>query len=704
MNHSDEALATARTGYGVKRHLLMVALLVVTVLVSHGPSLWDGLFFDDHWHRSVSREYGWSFTDLVKSGTVDLSGKLNHLWWQTDKMVWQYARPVAMLITKIEYYAAGGARSDPMAIHAFAIFWHWATSLFVYGLACWAGLKPRWALVAGIMFLIMPHSFFTVGWAAARNALVGGMFFAASVLCYAHASLGRPDRSRASRGLLFGLAFALWILALLSRETALVLPGVIFLLDWTVGGTRHLLRRLPFHLPLWILCLAFVYWRVNYFSVDVVPEIYLTRPEGWDDLTYYRWAAIKLIHLLFCLTVYTPMLMGIATYEGVEKNWTILLVMTAVVLLIAVWYVAVSRGKRGRWVWPAWVVAAFLPVVPVFEMPHFGYLPAIPYAIMIAIVLSRLPVRVKPAVVTLVIIGTVWSLVLYHVLWWGTVRSEQLVYENIQATSPPPEPGAHRKMFFINLPIVAIYTPVAMREIWDFPVENLDGYVLTFAPHPLMMRKPSTVEQLDDHTLVVSTPPPGYFSGRPGQMLIDGSRSGEPLLTNDEINPGDTGFRVLVLDGDESGVRKLKFAFERPLASSNYWFYVSTPDMPAYLLRFDRQPQRLSPDDEALFEHALSQDTQIRATARAKIRELALPVARAMADPIRDELHLQSDASLSRVRDWWQRNEVRAQHELIAAFKQEYDTMFEQRQAFYELVKVARRVIRSDLFLTGGER
>jgi hypothetical protein len=47
-------------------------------------------------------------------------------------------------------------------------------------------------------------------------------------------------------------------------------------------------------------------------------------------------------------------------------------------------------------------------------------------------------------------------------------------------------------------------------------------------------------------------------------------------------------FDATVLEmADGGGVTKLKFTFHEPLDRSDYYFYVSTPERPAYRLRFD---------------------------------------------------------------------------------------------------------------------
>jgi len=295
--------------------------------------------------------------------------------------------------------------------------------------------------------------------------------------------------------------------------------------------------------------------------------------------------------LLFAQVFYTPMFLGLATYGGsaAAHAWAYVF-MVVLAGLIAFWYIVASRGVAGRWLWPTWTVVAFVPVLPVFVMPHFSYLPTIAYAVFVAILLMRLRGRWRPVITVLVLAAMLWSHFVYRTVWRGVARSEQLIYADITASTTRPQPlpareggrEASTKLFFINLPVAGIYAPVALREAWG--LDRLEGHVLTFAPQPLMMREPSRVEQLNERELLVSADDPGYFGGLAGRMLLDGMRPGHPLHAGTFV-PGDVFDTTVVAAGDD-GITKLRFSFHKPLASADYCFFVSTPERPAARVEF----------------------------------------------------------------------------------------------------------------------
>ena len=555
-----------------RSRLLIWLGLAAVAFASHGAALTDGLFFDDHWHRVTLRDRGWGFNELVESATFDLPGELTTLWWQDQPLQWRYARPVAMLAMKIEYILTGG---EPVGVHLCGVLWHLATGVLVYHLAMWVFGVRLWAFVAGALFLLNPHSVFAVGWTAARNALVSGFFVVASVLMYTKASL---DGAGPIRWRYLVATVVMWVLALFSRETAIVVPAIIVGLDLTVGGFRHLWRRVPVHLVIWAMTAGYLFWRLTIFPTSDAPNIYFTNPGG---PAYVLWAASKLLQMLFGIAFYTPMFMGLSTYKGLGDGLiAIHIVMAVMMALVAWWYTRASRGLKGRWLWPGWVVVSLLPIVPVFIMPHFAYLPFIAWSIFLATLLSRSKGAARIAVVLLIVGGSIWCLALYRMVWRGICRSEQVVYADIVANTPPPKPGA--TVCFVNLPISAIYAPVALRDMWG--VEDLTGYVLTFAPHPLMMTQPSVVQRVGDRDLIVATDAPGYFSGIAGHMLTDGMHHGGQLTQGSTV-PGEL-FDTTILEADEAGIRKLKFSFHQPIDSENTYIYVSTPDRPARRLEF----------------------------------------------------------------------------------------------------------------------
>jgi hypothetical protein len=556
-----------------------LALLAGLILLGHGGSLFDGLFFDDHWHRVALRSAAWTWNDLIESATFDLPGHLANLWWQDRPLQWRYARPVAMAVMKAEQTLAGG---DPRIVHGFALLWHWLATALVYCIGAWALQRRSLALIAAAVFALHPHAVFALGWTAARNALVGGVLFLAALQFYARGSFVGRGADAPSRPLL-ALAWICWLLALFCRETAVVVPLLLPILDLSAGGWTLVRRRWLFHSFFALTAAAYLYWRLAIFPTSVPPEIYFTAPAG---PAYALWAAAKLLHMLFSNAVFTPMFLGLATFGGSSPDaWIEYAVMLAILTALTAGYCLATRGGRFRNFWLIWIVAAFLPVVPVFVMPHFAYLAAPAFGLAVAGVVARLPRNWGVALAAFVLAASTWSTVLYRYIWRGIVRSEQLVYADILRTtraSDLPWAGSDKpKLFFVNLPVCGIYGSVALRDTWNR--EDVTGHVLTFSDSPLMMTEPSGLYVLNDHEFELSMKWGSYFSGLAGRMLLEGMRSTPLAVGKSIVGPQ---FTATILDADATGVRRLRFTFPKPLDSPEYFFYMSTPERPAARLQF----------------------------------------------------------------------------------------------------------------------
>lgn len=662
--------------------------LAGVVALAHFGALDDGLFFDDYWHRVTLRAAGWNPHDLTESATFDLPGPLAKLWWLERPLQWRYARTLAMATMKLEYTLA---RGDIAGVHAFGLLWHWLASVCVFHIALWALRRPGWALLAGFLFALHPQSVFCVSWTAARNALVSGLLIAAATWAYLPPSDDRTKRAGTAR---LTLAIVLWIAALFSRETAIVFPALAAMIDLGSGGWRSVRRRGLAYVLFAIIGVAYLYWRLFIFPMRGAPSIYFTTPHGPE---YLAWAGSKLLHMVFALIWHTPMLLGLATFRGLSPGVAGLhTFMALAVALVAAVYIATTGGVRTRWVWLAWVVIGFLPVIPVFLMPHFAYMPAIGFAIAAAALVMGLPKRWRVVGVVMVVAYTIWSFGIYRFVWRGVVRSEQVIYADIAGQDDSPPAGTH--LFLINLPPAGIYSAVALREIWNQP--DLSAHVLTFAPHPLEMTAASTVTQLSDHELLVRCDAPGYFSGLSGAMLREGMRPGSPLTTGMTIHGEE--FDAEVVQGDETRVTQLRFAFHRPLNWPRYRFYVCTPGRPAQRLDFSVHEAPVSPQDAALFDAARRGAPDERKMALRELVRIGRPLAQQLADPIAAELStVMDDPALERTAEWWRRRDIAALREETAASRNRLSGMLKEREYYFTVVRIASKVFRSDLLLTG---
>lgn len=615
---------------GAAYWLLVAVILASATVAAHGPSLQGGLFFDDHWHRLQLETSGWGWSDLLNAATLEPS-RFMDMWWQTEPIRWQYSRPVSIFLMKVVHEVSGGSVA---AQHAVSILLHHANAFMVVGLV-WRLTQHRyWSIVAGLLFVIYSHSVFAVGWLASQNTVLQTTLVLAAIHWYASAARlklgphegsepGLPGDSPVAScpqpgrlsvddrvpAITFGSAAGiavLYVLALYSRENAIMLPVVLVAFDLAFCGRAALARRRAFHAAMIAISIAFVAWRFMAFHAPM-PNIYSRHFEGPATASalfeYGAWLLAKLLHYICSAIWLSPMVVGPA---GRFNSWVEApgdaILTVVIILVLGLGYYSATRRVRGWWIWPMWIVLAYLPVTPILPTPHQGYGGGVGFAI--AMVLGPAMRRhVKPkgwpisaAVATWFLIATSIYIPIYRTLWNGMRGAESLTTAKLAAFPPP---AGATDLFFINLPFVNIYTKLSLGEVWGDVSKDMRCHALAFAPAVTGMDLPCRLSQIDDHTLRVtldrSKAPPGasgYFSGLLGRFLLEGMR--DPTAPIEQPVRGLL-FDVVVAHWDqEFGADSLEFRFHRPLASPEYRFYLATPNCALAELRFQHGSSELS--------------------------------------------------------------------------------------------------------------
>ncbi len=585
--------AASRDGPLSPHALLVAAGLLLATLLAHGWCLADGTVLDDYWHQKGLREHGWSLPELMRTLVIAPADFIN-LWWQTQDVRWEYARPLFILSMKVVYGLIGD--NSATALHAYSLLLHYTSALLVAQL-CWLMTRSRlWSLASGLLFVLYPHAGLTVAWSSSQNVVQQTTLLLAAMLTYVRASRldlspdaaplrGDPPPPR--RGALIA-TFLFWTAAILTRENALLAPAILMAMDYCFAGWRHLWARRRVYAGFAAIGAAFVAWRLTSVSTGM-PEVYIRRP-GDDLVEYALWCAAKLLHYV-CTSIWlAPMTIGPTGRFNpwVEAPGDVALMILIVAALGALYYV-LARPARGWWIWPLWILLAVLPVIPVIATPHSGYMSGVGFAIGLAVAAaaagrpgrSRWLVHTARLTVAFYVVITGVFTLFNRWQWTGIIAAERYVPAWVRVS--PPERSV-RDVFFINLPFVNIYCkPQLVQKLGPW-FEDVDVHALTFAPDAVLIEQTTYVEQLDPHRFRLRIAGQPYFSRLLGRFLIEGFRGGGRFHSGDEFDAD--GFRVRIVEADDEGVRCLEFSFDRPLADPSHCFYLVTPECGAARLRF----------------------------------------------------------------------------------------------------------------------
>ena len=234
------------------RRVAVAATAVVTGLLFF-PSLGNGLVDDDFiWARS------WSPAEVASTfmGSEDPTGLSN-----------AYYRPLASLSHALDYGLFG---LWPPAFHLSSVFLRWLAGLAALVFLRRVGLSPLAALAGVLAWIAHPLGASAVAWISQRTDILCTLFFLAALACLAAPSFARAQG-------LWALGFTL--LALGSKEMAMTLPAVAFVLVRFVLPEPERRHRLPY---VWAMALLIAVYLAGWAAL--FPERLasrLTAPGRW---------------------------------------------------------------------------------------------------------------------------------------------------------------------------------------------------------------------------------------------------------------------------------------------------------------------------------------------------------------------------------------------------------------------------------------
>jgi hypothetical protein len=712
-----------------------VCLLALVTAAAHGMCLWEGKVLDDFWHQRGLREHGWGFSEIMRTLNISPADFL-HTWWQERDVCWHYLRPFFIVCMKVVFLLIGGG--DPMALHAFSLGLHFLSAVMVWRLARRLTGEDVWSLIAGTLFVIYPHAVITVAWPSSQNVVLQTTLLLAAMLAYFRASGLRPgpeetagSRERAGQEpppierRPLAAATGLWLLALLTRENAVLFPLWLAACELAWGGGRRLWARRRLYAVAGLVAVAFMLWR-EWMAIAPLPDVYCRRPAG-DWAEYGPWLAAKFLHYL-CASVWpSPMTVGptgrYAPWAEAPGDCALMLV---IVGLLGGLYLASARGARGGWLWPLWIVLSVLPVTAVVATPHSGYMSGVGLAMCAAVGPAAARARWQPgglarqrwigtvaaATCAVLLCASAFMTAVNRLQWKGIAAAERFVPSWIMVSPPPREA---RDVFFINLPFVNIYLKPNLVDRLGPSFEEVRVHMLTCAPYPLMMDRRTVVEQLDERSFSVSVEGQAWFSRLLGRFLLEAFRGPGRFAAGERITGRD--FDVDVVEADEEGVRKLRFTFPRPLSDPRYCFYLTTQACGAARLRWatgDADPMGRAPVPKppadlavaaAMLEggHAEAAGPLFDARAEGPLRPMLRYLTAALGSPLQAALDGETLAAedWERLRRWWESCvDDRCLSETWLR-RNDFDDLAWLRSEIEWDRYVASFVFRTDLYLTG---
>ncbi len=152
--------------------------------------------------------------------------------------------PVTMLSLALEYHYV---QLEPWLYHLDSLLLHIVVTMLVYWLAILVTKRPIAAAITALLFALHPMHVESVAWVSARKDVLYGCFYIAALIAYIYYT----RMEGAKRWMLYFLTIVLFVLALLAKPVAVVLPVVLLLIDHFWDRKRELtmwLDKVPFFL------------------------------------------------------------------------------------------------------------------------------------------------------------------------------------------------------------------------------------------------------------------------------------------------------------------------------------------------------------------------------------------------------------------------------------------------------------------------
>ncbi len=274
-------------------------------------------------------------------------------------------RPLSTDVPFTFLYALFGRNAVPF--HLLGLVIHLLAARILWGVLLAAGVSKRATSLGTVLFLFHPIAVWVLMWSSCMQELMSTAF---GLLCLL---LGLKAIDARRVWLLAALAGVSLAVALLSKETAVVFPGILVILLLTSGVRFGRMLRLAS--PSWIIAAGYLVYR---FGLGGIPmETQYEMRAGLFALLrladHLAWGGLSLVTPLWILVAALPAIPeAVAMKSDLPTLRPVLTLLTLAVLILAA-IRARRSGSSGRVVGGLlWWVAGFLPVI-FLSVKHYGY-------------------------------------------------------------------------------------------------------------------------------------------------------------------------------------------------------------------------------------------------------------------------------------------------------------------------------------------
>ncbi|MDR3329096.1 MAG: hypothetical protein LBS63_03175 [Prevotellaceae bacterium] len=380
--------------------ILLLAVAIYAGSVRHNGLLPHG--WDDHLNISENADIRALSLDNV------------HLWF-TSTYAKMYC-PVKMAVHSAEYALWG---LQPTGYHAVSLGLHCACTALLFALLLGLTGSRGGACLAALLFAVHPIAVESVAWASARGDVLYAFFYLVALLTYVKGGLCPSVRRLAAVLLLF-------VLAALSKPSAVTLPAALLLVDW-YRGRRMAGRAIVEKLPFFAVSAAVVTVAIATRSSDVVDAGYaLAKYKTVEGYLYLAYALAFYLVQLAAPVRQSTLHPHLAYYNGGLPTEYYLYPLALLAVGVLVWRCRAHR--RALLFGLGFYLVAISPtlqVVPVgvsIAADRYAYLPCAGLYFLLAYGFGQAPAKAKRWLATIALCAAAaFSYRSYGLTWlWGS--------------------------------------------------------------------------------------------------------------------------------------------------------------------------------------------------------------------------------------------------------------------------------------------
>jgi hypothetical protein len=565
----------------------------------YAPALGGGYLADDHFHLFALSEL-----PEAANGTFNLFGFVTSSeevrvlrnwgivpWWSSDAMRIDFWRPIPSLSLWLDWVLFG---RNAAAAHLVSIAWYVGVVALVYRiLSRFLGDATRTLLLAVAIFALDDVHALNVQWLASRNDLIQAVFLLSAFLGWLRY---REGKGRPGNGWNLVLLFGAFLLALLSKESSVLLGPICFAHalffpeDVRDGLVARIRPRLGIFLGIAAITLCYLaFW----FKAGHGPNtLYYLNPFKDPAQWASQFFRSGFFHAVILATGVPLQVLSPAPFTDYPIPAAIVSGLTIGFWIVA-WYLL--RRDRAAGFFVVWMLLGQLLGTTSFPDPRILFLPSIGFAYVVARTISETWARrdqwkpARPILATLVALHFVFAPILDQVCFYvvGSFRNGYAKVENglREAVDYDRLPETGTQVFFLNwhqressalinlhltrtLPAGADVSPYLaqpgsfeQRIDRGFEALKIHYYNLSFLLGEVDARVVS------DHEITLAPKEGSFFPSLFEQLY----------LTSLKFEVGQTfeltAFKATIEAIDDSGaVTRVRFVFPKPLDHASYRF------------------------------------------------------------------------------------------------------------------------------------